>query len=94
MSEPWEDKGIAQGRVLSPLLFGLLIDGLAHAVHESVPSVRLSPNCDWKFCGQLYADDFVLAAECELDLQTSLDAVSVCGHRFMFKFGVGRQNLH
>ena len=37
LSGPWEDKGIAQGRVLSPLVLGLLIDGLAHAVHDSVP---------------------------------------------------------
>ena len=34
LSEAWEDRDIAQGRVLSPLLFDLLIDGLAHAVRE------------------------------------------------------------
>ena len=49
---------------------------------------KVLTQCD--FC---YAEDFVLAAGCELELQTSLDAVSVRGHRFMFKFGVGGQNL-
>ena len=47
--------------------------------------MRLSPNCD----GQLYAGDLVVAAECELDLQTVLDAVAVWGHKLRFEFGVG-----
>ena len=86
LSEPWEDPGIAQGGVLSPLLFDLLIDGFAHAVHESAPGVRLSPNCDWRFGGELYADDLVVAAECEPDLQTALDAVAIWGHKLRFEF--------
>ena len=38
LSPPWQDSGIAQGRVLSPLLFNLLIDTLASDVR---PGVRL-----------------------------------------------------
>ena len=37
LSVPWEDRGVAQGRLLSPLLFDLPIDGLTRAVHESAP---------------------------------------------------------
>ena len=41
LSEPWQDSGIAQGRVLSPLLFNILVDGLARAVHDACPGVSL-----------------------------------------------------
>ena len=51
--------------------------------------MRLSPNCDWRSGGQLYAGDLVVAAECELDLETVLDAVAVWGHKLRFEFGVG-----
>ena len=35
------------------------------------------------------ADDLVLAAECEFDLQTALDAVAAWGFKFRFSFGIG-----
>ena len=40
------------------------------------------------FGGQFYADDLVVAAGCELDLQMALDAVAVWGHKLRFEFGV------
>ena len=88
LSEPWPDSGIAQGRVLSPLLFNLLVDGLAVAVHHASPGVLLPGSVD-RFTAQLYADDLVIAAESPSDLQTALNAVSEWGFRFRFRFGVG-----
>ena len=41
LSEPWQDSGIAQGRVLSPFHFNILVDGLARAVHDACPGVSL-----------------------------------------------------
>ena len=42
VSSPWVDSGIAQGRVLSPLLFNLLIDSLAVALRSTIPGVSLA----------------------------------------------------
>ena len=39
LSAPWTDTGIAQGRVLSPLLFNLLVNGLAASVRQAVRCV-------------------------------------------------------
>ena len=89
LSEPWQDSGIAQGRVLSPLLFNILVDGFARAVHVACPGVSLMGSWDSRFAGQLYADDFVVVADSTADLQTGLDAVSAWGFRYRFTFGVG-----
>ena len=40
-SQCWVDSGIAQGRVLSPLLCDLLVDSLAPSLRSAVPVVRL-----------------------------------------------------
>ena len=88
LSEPWPDSGIAQRRVLSPLLFNLLVGGLAVAVHHASPGVLLPGSVD-RFTAQLYADDLVIAAESPSDLQTAFNAVSEWGFRFRFRFGVG-----
>ena len=89
LSEPWQDSGIAQGRVLSPLLFNILVDGLARAVHVACPGVSLMASWDSRFAGQLYADDVVVVGDSAADLQTGLDAVSAWGFRYRFTFGVG-----
>ena len=48
VSSPWVDSGIAQGRVLSPLLFNLLIDSLAVTLRSALspvsPSLPLTPS--------------------------------------------------
>ena len=43
-SQLWVDSGIAQGRVLSPLLFNVLVDTLAASIRSVVPGVRLVPS--------------------------------------------------
>ena len=40
------------------------------------PGVTVALKSDLRFFGHVYADDFVISAECEGDLQTALDAVS------------------
>ena len=76
LSEPWQDSGNAQGIVLSPLLFNILVDGLARAVHVACPGISLKASWDSRFAGQLCADDLVVVADSAEDLQTGLDAVS------------------
>ena len=83
-SEPWPDSGIAQGRILSPLLFNLLVDGFAVATHHASPRVLLPGCVGSRFTAQLCVDDLVIAAESPSDLQTALNAVSSWGFRFRF----------
>ena len=77
VSFPWVDTGIAQGRVLSPLLFNLLVNSLAAAIRRASPGVRLLPLSDFRFRCQLYADDLVILAESEYDLQVALTAATL-----------------
>ena len=72
LSEPCPDSGIAQGIVLSPLLFNLLMDGLAAAVQHASPGVLLPGCVDSRFTDRFHAGDLVLAAESH----PALDAVS------------------
>ena len=72
---PWADSGIAQGRVLSPLLLNLLVNGLIAAVRRVAPGVQLFSSSA-RSPGQLYADDLELMVESQLDLQVALDAVA------------------
>ena len=71
---------------LSPLLFNLLVKGLAASVRQAAPGVQFGVP---SFTNQLYADDLVVTAECQHDLQVALDAVSAWGHSWRFSFGIG-----
>ena len=73
-SRPWVDSGIAQGRVLSPFLFNVLIDTLAAPIRSVVPGVRLVPSDPYRHTCQLHADDVVLLSESQFDLQEGLNA--------------------
>ena len=42
-----------------------------------------------RFSDQLYADDLVVVADCEHDLQVSCDVVDAWTRKWRFKFGVG-----
>ena len=66
LSEPWQDSGIAQGRVLSPFLFNIVVE-----------RVSLMASWDSHFAGQLYADDLVVVADSAADLQTDRFGCSV-----------------
>ena len=87
LSAPWQDSGIAQGRVLSPLLFNLLINSLASDVRQLAPGIRLLSH--HRFSDQLHADDLVVVADCKHDLQVSCDVVAAWARKWRFKFGVG-----
>ena len=80
---------VPQGRVLSPLLFNLLINGIAAAIRRAAPGARLAANSNFSFSFQLYADDLVLLEESEGALQLALDAVSRWGLQWFFSFRIG-----
>ena len=62
--------GVKQGDNLSPTLFCIYINDLAMALKETNIWVNVE---DHKICILLYADEIVLLAENETDLQILLD---------------------
>ena len=82
------DSGVAQGRVISPLLFNLLVDSLATSLRAAVPGVRLVDSDPFHHVCQLYADDLVLLATSQAHLQ-HVFVVHAWGLRWRFSFGIG-----
>jgi len=70
-------KGVKQGCPLSPLLFGLLMDKLHMRIREDCPDVgvRLLDEDGTMLACIMYADDVVLMAQSEVDLQRLVDAL-------------------
>lgn len=68
------NSGVKQGDPLSPLLFGLLIDGLEEYMKVHAPCAGI--DIGGKECRLLfYADDIVLMAESRIQLQRMLDTL-------------------
>ena len=61
--------GLRQGCLLSPLLFNVYINDLAMAIKEQCNGIEVG---DSKICLSMYADDLVLLADTEKDLQKML----------------------
>ena len=91
LSEPWtESAGVRQGSVLGPLLFNILFDGISEAVRAACPGVAFGRDIHApRVTVLLYADDLVVLAENQRDLQRALDAIGAWGARWRFSFGIG-----
>ena len=67
------NRGVRQGCLLSPLLFSLYINDLGQCLeNEGAEGVEL---WDIRLCAMLYADDLVLLAETEEDLNLQMQAL-------------------
>jgi hypothetical protein len=67
--------GVKQGDPMSPLLFGLFLDGVERCVAQQAPGTGV--DVGGKLCQMLlYADDIVLLATSARDLQKQVDALS------------------
>ena len=86
-SQPFVDSSIAQGLVLSTLLFNVLVNTLAASIRSVVPGVRLVPSDACRHTCHFCADDVVLLSESQIDLQAGLDACHAWGIRWRFTFG-------
>ncbi len=76
-------KGVRQGCILSPLLFGLYTEELAVRVKSTGLGVRVGND---KLSLLLYADDVVIMSENAEELQTMLNEVTGYGRDFRVKF--------
>ena len=76
--------------MLGPLLFNILFDGISEAVRAACPGVALGRDIHApRVTVLLYADDLVVLAKNQRDLQRALDAIGAWGARWRFSFGIG-----
>ena len=66
------NKGLRQGCLLSPLLFALFLNDLNNFLLKESSGITI---WDIQICAMLYADDLILLAESEQDLQTHMNSL-------------------
>ena len=75
--------GVRQGCVMSPNLFSLFINGMAQKVKEKGQGIRWAEK---KLCLLLFADDVVLLAESERDLEGMMEEAYRYSEKWRFQF--------
>jgi len=75
--------GVPQGAVSSPLLYDVFIDPLLHELHDAQYGVTV---CGLRIPVLAYADDLVLLASSQYELQRMLDHVSLFAELNQFNF--------
>ena len=64
--------GLRQGCLLSPLLFAPFLNDLNNFLSNEASGITI---CDIQICAMLYADDLILLAESEEDLQNQMNSL-------------------
>jgi hypothetical protein len=85
------DSGVRQGDALSPTLFGLYINDLVSVLHECGAGIKLTS--DLEISCLLYADDLVLLAESEDNLQILLNKVSEWCQEWRMKVNIDKTKV-
>jgi len=97
MSECFKIKaGMRQGCVMSPWLFNLFMDGVVREMKAKVGNVGVEMSIDkskWKLNTILFADDTVLLAESEKDLQKLVNEFSTVCVRRKLKVNVSKSKV-
>ena len=84
------DKGVKQGCLLSPALFSIYINDLILEINN----LGIGIQCDSKMISTLvYADDIILLAEKELDLQKLLDVVQTWCSKWGISINTQKSNV-
>jgi hypothetical protein len=76
--------GLREGAPLSPNLYAVFIDAVAHEL-EKCDAITIGVE---KFCSMLYADDIVLTSESAEDLQRMLDICKKFADGSSFQFSL------
>ena len=82
--------GLRQGCILSPILFSIFIDGLARTVKGSKAGVRVGQQV---LNILLFADDLVLIAQNQKELQMLLDIVYSYSAQWRFCFNIEKSKV-
>ena len=82
--------GLKQGCSLSPMLFNLYINDLALKIDALGKGVEVD---DTRVSVLLYADDIVLIAESEMDLQAMLDTLGAWSKNNLITINVAKSNI-
>ena len=83
--------GVKQGDCLSPTLFAIFINDLAEEIKDSGIGLTLDPNTFMNIL--LYADDIVLLAEDEEDLQALLTLVEIWCQKWRLEVNLTKTNI-
>jgi len=80
------DAGVRQGCILSPLLYSIFIDAMAHEIKAKCPGAVIDPAGQARLSLLLYADDIVLLADSVQELQAALDVAAAHARSWRFEF--------
>ncbi len=81
------DVGVRQGCVMSPNLFSLFINGMAEEIKAAAKGIAWAGK---RLCLLMFADDVVLLAEEEKDLETMLEVAHRYSKRWRFQFNAAK----
>ena len=84
------DIGLKQGCVLSPILFALYVKELGDKLMECDKGIRVG---DLKIPGLFFADDIVLMAESQKELQEMLNIAGEYGNKWRLEFGKDKSEV-
>ena len=83
--------GVRQGDSLSPTLFGLFINDLAHEINTSGHGIKITNN--FKINMLMYADDLAIISESEEDLQNMLDSLHEWCTKWCMRVNVNKTKI-
>ena len=91
------ETGLRQGCVMSPILFDIFLDGLILELRDLRRGVLVDPDagdpCGERLCVLAYADDLVLLAESEEDLQVLINQVASWCRRLRLKVNLKKTKV-
>ena len=84
------EEGVKQGCVLSPVLFCIYINEFAKMIKESAVGVRI---CNVQTGCLFWADDVILIADNNKDLQTMLNIAASFSNKWKLSFNHDKSNV-